>query len=694
MLPYSPLHHLLAADTAKTLVMTSGNVADEPIGYRDDDGRRAPGRANQVPADPHAHRRLGPARAAAPAAAAPLARARARGAGAARRRSCWPVEPSSRAPSAWPRARAAWPGHHIGDLRNELLRSSVGVAYFERLFAVAPQVVAHDLHPDYLSTTYALAREDVAHVGVQHHHPSGGGAGRAQQARPWGDLRRRTGYGLDGTAELLHQRPGRLRARRPSVARARRRPRGAPAVAHGLRVVQGAAPSPLPGIESRTWHAVAELGAHGAGRAGDDEHGPALRRRRRPLRPAHRGQLRGPGGGRARGDQRSLRAGRLSARRGGRRPRRPRDERPPSRFRWRPVTDRRAFIARSRAPPRRRAPRPPARAARRAGRRRGVAEPPAARAHRRCSRPRAARARAERLRPNDGATLRPGRRGRRPEGGSARRRGDERDELVVAVCHARGGAARFRRPTCGVGRQERDPEADPGRPGGSRRWTRRSASRRAGRWPEDSWLVRGPSRARAAATWAAELGGGREPAGQGRATRSPGELVGRTAAVSRDPPKAMSASCVTSQSRTWPRLPRSGRAAPSGWRAENACMSPGTKDSAAVVTAAIRSTRSLASDRLAGRLTALLQEPETSVAYGANSVACRGRRAHAAAVALRPAACPPRATGAVIAPTPWLRDNELVGAARHRSGADHRRGSCASGRVTDTDGTQSIDAKL
>ena len=37
MLPYSPLHHLLATDAGVPLVMTSGNVSDEPIAYRDDD---------------------------------------------------------------------------------------------------------------------------------------------------------------------------------------------------------------------------------------------------------------------------------------------------------------------------------------------------------------------------------------------------------------------------------------------------------------------------------------------------------------------------------------------------------------------------------------------------------------------------------------------------------------------------------
>ena len=39
MLPYTPLHHLLLADVGAPLVMTSGNVSDEPIAYRDDDAR-------------------------------------------------------------------------------------------------------------------------------------------------------------------------------------------------------------------------------------------------------------------------------------------------------------------------------------------------------------------------------------------------------------------------------------------------------------------------------------------------------------------------------------------------------------------------------------------------------------------------------------------------------------------------------
>ena len=46
MLPYTPLHHLLAGDVGAPLVLTSGNVSDEPIAYRDDDAatRLAPHR--------------------------------------------------------------------------------------------------------------------------------------------------------------------------------------------------------------------------------------------------------------------------------------------------------------------------------------------------------------------------------------------------------------------------------------------------------------------------------------------------------------------------------------------------------------------------------------------------------------------------------------------------------------------------
>ena len=73
------------------------------------------------------------------------------------------------------RERYAFLSHHIGDMQNyETLRSfEDGVAHFERLFCIKPVAIAYDLHPDYLSTRYALQRADRENLptfAVQHHH--------------------------------------------------------------------------------------------------------------------------------------------------------------------------------------------------------------------------------------------------------------------------------------------------------------------------------------------------------------------------------------------------------------------------------------------------------------------------------------------------------------------------------------------
>src|SRR5690606_36270840 len=70
----------------------------------------------------------------------------------------------------------AFLSHHIGDLADytTLRAYTAGVAHLERLFAVVPEVLAHDLHPEYLSTKYAVERAaerpELTLVGVQHHH--------------------------------------------------------------------------------------------------------------------------------------------------------------------------------------------------------------------------------------------------------------------------------------------------------------------------------------------------------------------------------------------------------------------------------------------------------------------------------------------------------------------------------------------
>ena len=69
----------------------------------------------------------------------------------------------------------AFLSHHIGDMENyETLQSfEQGVEYFEKLFRVTPEAIAYDLHPNYLATRYALQwaeRNDLKTVGIQHHH--------------------------------------------------------------------------------------------------------------------------------------------------------------------------------------------------------------------------------------------------------------------------------------------------------------------------------------------------------------------------------------------------------------------------------------------------------------------------------------------------------------------------------------------
>jgi hydrogenase maturation protein HypF len=102
------------------------------------------------------------------------------------------------------RGRRAWVGHHIGDLRNAETLASFreGVAHFEELFDVRPQVVAHDLHPQYLSTSYALERDGVELVGVQHHHAHLAAclAEHGVTAPAVGAIYDGTGHGTDGTA--------------------------------------------------------------------------------------------------------------------------------------------------------------------------------------------------------------------------------------------------------------------------------------------------------------------------------------------------------------------------------------------------------------------------------------------------------------------------------------------------------------
>lgn len=180
MLPYTPMHHLLAEQVGEPFVLTSGNLSDEPIAYRDDDARErlaglADGflthdRAIHARADDSVVRmfrgREYPIRRSRGYAPAPLT------VGVEFRAHVLACGGELKNTFCVAKDRLAFLSPHIGDLENyETLQAfTEGIEHLCRLFGVRPEVVAYDPHPEYLSTKYALERTDLRPVPVWHHH--------------------------------------------------------------------------------------------------------------------------------------------------------------------------------------------------------------------------------------------------------------------------------------------------------------------------------------------------------------------------------------------------------------------------------------------------------------------------------------------------------------------------------------------
>jgi len=291
MLPYTPLHHLLLEDLATPLVLTSANVSDEPIAYRDEEAIARLGaiadlflvhdRPIHMRTDDSVLRavRIGERR-------RPLVLRRSRGyvpasleLPVAAERPVLACGAELKSTFCLAKGSRAWVGHHIGDLKNyETLRSfEEGVAHFERLFSVTPELVAHDEHPDYLSTAYARAREHVTLVGVQHHHAHLAAclAEHGETGPAVGAIYDGTGYGSDGAVwggellvgDLAHcERAGHLRSvRLPGGERAIREPwRMACAWLVAVHGAEPALPPMLSGaVTPARWSAIARLALGG-----------------------------------------------------------------------------------------------------------------------------------------------------------------------------------------------------------------------------------------------------------------------------------------------------------------------------------------------------------------------------------------------------------------------------------------------
>lgn len=210
MLPYSPLHHLLLNSPLKALVMTSGNVSDEPIAYRNDEAKNRLGkiadyfllhnREIHMRCDDSVTRIFDEK---------PYIIRRSRGYVPFPIKLSFPLEMilacggELKNTFCLTRGPYAFLSHHIGDLENlETLTSfEEGIEHFKRLFYIEPKAVAYDLHSDYLSTKYALSIPDLPKVGIQHHHAHivSCMAENGIEGEVIGVAMDGTGYGTDGT---------------------------------------------------------------------------------------------------------------------------------------------------------------------------------------------------------------------------------------------------------------------------------------------------------------------------------------------------------------------------------------------------------------------------------------------------------------------------------------------------------------
>ncbi len=211
MLPYTPLHHLLFhASKLKVLVMTSGNISQEPIAYDDDDAlsRLAPIADFFLIHNRRIERRVDDSVVCSiNGAEYPLRRSRGYAPVPINLhrpvREILAVGAELKNTFCIGKDRFAYLSHHLGDLENvETLEAfERGIEDFQRLFHLKPRFVAYDLHPDYLSTKYALRRTDLRAIGIQHHHAHAG-ALLAEHALDQPILCFTfdgTGYGDDGT---------------------------------------------------------------------------------------------------------------------------------------------------------------------------------------------------------------------------------------------------------------------------------------------------------------------------------------------------------------------------------------------------------------------------------------------------------------------------------------------------------------
>jgi len=210
-LPYTPLQHLLfSSGKFDALVMTSANLSEEPIAIDNDEAvHRLRNMADALLVHDRDILRRCDDSVVRPAAGRTQQWRRSRGfvpVPVALERESEPIMAVGgelKNTICIVRGNEAFLSQHIGDLEN--LESykffEEAIEHMQRVLETHPKIVAYDLHPDYFATKWALAREGVQLVGVQHHHAHIAAcmAENHLDGRVIGIALDGTGYGLDGT---------------------------------------------------------------------------------------------------------------------------------------------------------------------------------------------------------------------------------------------------------------------------------------------------------------------------------------------------------------------------------------------------------------------------------------------------------------------------------------------------------------
>ena len=183
MLPYTPMHHLLLKESGLPLVMTSGNISEEPICKDNNEAvRRLAGIADYfLVHNRDIYARYDDSVTIVERGDVQLTR-RARG------YAPFPIHLTFKAKQVLgcgaeekntfclTRDNYAFVSQHIGDMENmeTMEHFENTLALYKKLFRIEPEILAYDLHPEYLSTKYALElgsqSSHLKLVPVQHHH--------------------------------------------------------------------------------------------------------------------------------------------------------------------------------------------------------------------------------------------------------------------------------------------------------------------------------------------------------------------------------------------------------------------------------------------------------------------------------------------------------------------------------------------